>query len=146
MFRTTTFFQFASTKTALQILLQFAHDFDLTILYSKLVTINDLDNKSYGVTQCILTYSALLKLCTDKLTDCKSQITQLTTKVNHIFATLDQTNPKCAKRGIIHSLFNFLFSNLNSSADINSIKNNMPDFRGKPCRSDLQYISFPAKC
>ena len=47
----------------------------------------------------------------DKLTDCKSQITQLTTKINHIFATIDQISPKHVKRGIIHSLFNFLFGN-----------------------------------
>ena len=57
--------------------------------------------------------------------DCKSQITQLTTQINNIFATLDQTDPKCAKRGNIHSLFNFLFGDPNSSAEINAIKNNM---------------------
>ena len=70
-------------------------------------------------------YSALLILCTDELTDHKSQITQLTSQVNHIFATLDQTNTKCAKRGIMYSLFDFLFGNPNSSAEINFIKNNM---------------------
>ena len=70
-------------------------------------------------------YSALLRLCTDELTDCNSQITQLTTQINHIFASLDQTNPKHAKRGIMHSLFYFLFGNPNSFAEINSIKNNM---------------------
>ena len=32
---------------------------------------------------------------------------------------------KCAKRGIIHSLFNFLFGSLNSLADIESVKNSM---------------------
>ena len=46
-------------------------------------------------------------------------------QLNHIFTTLDQTNPKCTKRGIIHSLFNFLFGNLNSSTDIEFLKNNM---------------------
>ena len=73
MFRTTTIFQFASTKTALQILPQFAHVFEdnPTILYSKLMTNNNLDHKSYDVRQHALTYSALLKLCTDELTDCK---------------------------------------------------------------------------
>ena len=75
--------------------------------------------------QCILTYSALLKLCSDELVDCKLQIMQLTSQINNIFATLDQTGPKCAKRGIIHSLFNFLFGNPNSSEEINAIKNNM---------------------
>ena len=100
MFRVTTFFQFASTKTALQVLPQYAHDFEenLTILYSKLVTNNDLDHKSKDVRQHILMYSSLLKLCTDELTDYKSQITQLTTQINHIFATLDQTSPKHAKK------------------------------------------------
>ena len=130
MFKVTTFFQFASTKTTLQILFLYTHDFEdnLTILYSKLVNDNDIDYKSYDARQCVLMYSALLKLCTDELTDCKSQIKQLTTQANHILTTLDQTNntnPKHAKRGIIHSLFNFLFCNPNSSADIESIKNNM---------------------
>ena len=127
MFRVTSFFQFPSTKTALQTLLQYMHDLEdnLIILYSKLVKNNDLDHKSYDVRQHVLTYSALLKLCTDDLTDCKSQITQLTTQVNHIFITLDQTNPKHAKRGITYPLFNFLFGDLNILADTNSIKNNM---------------------
>ena len=73
-------------------------------------------------------YSLLLKLCMDELTNCKSQINWLTTQVNCILTTLDHTkdtNPKCTKRGVIHSLFNFLFVNLNSSADIETIKNNM---------------------
>ena len=86
MFRVTTFFQLASTKTTLQVLFQYMYDFEenLTILYSKLDTNNDLDHKFYDVRQCVLTYSALLKLCTDELTDCKSQITELTTQSNHI--------------------------------------------------------------
>ena len=52
------FIQFASTKTTSQILQQCMHDFkeNPTILYSKLVTKNDLDYKSYDVRQCILTY------------------------------------------------------------------------------------------
>ena len=52
----------------------------------------------------------------------------MTTQFNDISTTLDQTrdaNPKYTKRGIIHSLFNFLFGDLISSADIESIKNNM---------------------
>ena len=45
VFRVTTFFLFTSTKTALQILLQYVHDFEayLTTLYSKLVDDNDID-------------------------------------------------------------------------------------------------------
>ena len=121
MFRVTTIFQLASTKTALQILLQYSHDFEanLTTPYSKLVNNNDIDHKLK-----MFAYSALLKLFKDELTDCKSQINQLTSQINFILTTLDQTkdtNPKCTKRGIIHSLFNVLFGNPNSS-DIESIK------------------------
>ena len=98
---------------------------NLKPLYSNLVTNNDFDHKSYDIRQHILTYAALLKLCTDELTDCKSQITQWTTQINNIFSTLDQTGPKHANRYIIHSLFNFLFGDVNSSAEIKAIKNNM---------------------
>ena len=52
-------------------------------------------------------------------------VTQLTSQVDNIFATLDQTGPKCAKRGIIHSLFNFFFGDPNSTEEINAVKNNM---------------------
>ena len=103
------------------------HDFDknLKTLYPQSITNNDFDYESYDVRQCILTYAALLKLCIDELMDCKSQIMQLTSQINNIIATLDQTAPKCAKRGIIPFLFNFLFGNPNSSAEINVIKNNL---------------------
>ena len=74
MFRVTTIIQFASTKSAFQILVQYAHDFEdnLTILYSKFITNNDFDHKSYDVRQHVLMYSVLLKLYTDALTDCIS--------------------------------------------------------------------------
>ena len=51
VFTVTTFFQFDSMKAALSILLHYAHDFNenLKILYSKLVTNNDFDHKSYDV-------------------------------------------------------------------------------------------------
>ena len=47
--RVTTYSQFVSTKTALQILLQYVCDFEnnLTTLYAKLIS--DTDNKSYVV-------------------------------------------------------------------------------------------------
>ena len=63
------------------------HDFEknLKTLYSKFVTNNDFYHKSYGVIQHVLTYLALLKLCTDELADCKTQIMQLTTQINSIF-------------------------------------------------------------
>ena len=92
-------------------LLHYTHDFDenLKTTYSKLMTTNDFDHKSYDVRQHILTYLALLKLCSDELTDCKLEITQLTSQINNIIPTLDQSGPKHTKRGIIHSSFNFLF-------------------------------------
>ena len=91
--------------TALSILLHQVHDFNkyLKTLYSKLVTNNDFDHKSYDARQHFSTYLTSLKLCSDELADCKFQITQLTTRVNNIFAILDQTKPKITKRGIIHS-------------------------------------------
>ena len=49
----------------------------------------------------------------------------MTSQINNAFATMDQTGSKCTKRGIIHSLFNFIFGNPNSSAEINAIKNNI---------------------
>ena len=106
VFRVTTLFQFDSTKDALSFLLQYAHDFDenLKKLYSRLVTNNDFHHKSHDVRQCILTYLALLKLCFDEHMDCKFQIIQLTSQINNIFATLDQTGSKCTKRSIIHSI------------------------------------------
>ena len=127
VFRVTMFFQIDSMKVALSMLLHYEHDFDknLKTLYSKLVTNNDFDNKSYDARQCILTYFTLLKLCSDELVDCKFQIMQLTSQVDNIFATLDQTGPKHAKRGIIHSLFNFLFGSPNCAEEINAITNNM---------------------
>ena len=63
VFRVSTFYQFDLTKAALSILLHNMHDFDehLKTLYSKLVTNNTFDHKSYDVRQHILSYSALLK-------------------------------------------------------------------------------------
>ena len=86
---------------------------------------NDFDHKSCDVRQHILTYLTLLKLYSNELMDCKFQIMKLTSQVDNIFATLDQTNPKGTKRGKIHSLFNFLFGDSNSSEEINAIKNNI---------------------
>ena len=62
VFTVTTFFQFKSTKAALDILLQYMHNFNknLKALYSKLDTNNDFDHKSYDVRQHVLTYLALL--------------------------------------------------------------------------------------
>ena len=50
-FRVNTFFEFASTKTALQILLQYVHDFrQPNNSLFKLADNNDIDHKSYDVT------------------------------------------------------------------------------------------------
>ena len=80
VFRITIFFQFNSTKSTLNILLKYAHDLDKNIntLYTKLAVNNNYDHKSYDVRQQVLSYSALLTLCSDELSDCKPQITQLT--------------------------------------------------------------------
>ena len=123
----TTFFQFNPMKAALSIILHYMHDFDkhLKTLFSNLVTNNNFDHRSYDTRQHILTYLALLKLCTDEFTDDKFQIMHLTSQVDNIFVTLDQTNTKHTKRGTIHSLFNFFFGHLNSAEEINAIKNNM---------------------
>ena len=53
VFRVTTFFQFDSTKYALNTLLEYAQDLDenLKTLYSKLVTNNNYDHKSYDANQ-----------------------------------------------------------------------------------------------
>ena len=50
---------------------------------------------------------------------------QLTSQVDNIYATLDQSDPKGTIRGIIHSLFNLLFGNSYCAEEINAIKNNM---------------------
>ena len=61
----------------------------------------------------------------EELADCKFQIMQLTKQVDNIFTTLDLSNPKHTKRGIIHFLFNILFGKSNSAKEIKAIKNNM---------------------
>ena len=85
VFRVTTFFQFDSTKSTLNILLEYAHDLDKNLkTHAKLVTNNNYDHKSYDARQWIISYSALLKWCSDELSDCKLQIAQLTSQVNNI--------------------------------------------------------------
>ena len=81
--------------------------------------------------QHILTCLALLKLWSDELTGCKLQIMQWTSQISNIFCTLDQIGPKHTKRGIIHSLFNFLFGDPNSAEEINAIENNMAILKEK---------------
>ena len=74
VFRVTTFFQFDSTKFALNTLLEFAQDLDenLKTFYSKLVTNNNTyEQKMHDTNQWNLSYSALLTLCCDEILDCK---------------------------------------------------------------------------
>ena len=63
-------------------------------------------------------------------------------QVDCIFTFLDQSNPKCTKRGLSHSLFNFLFGNSNSAKEINAIKNNMAILKENQdiMRSQIQKI------
>ena len=75
--------------------------------------------------QHILFYFALLKIVFWWTCGLQIQTMQLTRQVDNIFATLDQSNLKCTKRGTICSLFNFLFGTSNSAKEINAIKNNM---------------------
>ena len=53
IFRVTTFFQLDPTKSAINILLEYAQELDenLRTLYSKLVTNNNYDHKSYDANQ-----------------------------------------------------------------------------------------------
>ena len=127
VFRVITFFQFDSTKSALNILFKYNQDLDenLKTLYSKLVMNNNYDHKSYDARQWILSYSALLTLCSDEISDCKLQIAEINNKVNNIFTTLNQSKYNHTKRWVIHSLFNFLFGTSNSAEEVTVIKNNM---------------------
>ena len=124
VFRVTTFFQFDSNKVALSILLQYMHNFNenLKMLFSKLVINNLFKSRSHNERQCILSFSALHNSNFEEHADSKVQIMQLTSQVDNIFSTLDQPNPKCTQKGIIHSLFNFLFGNSNSAKEIKAIK------------------------
>ena len=81
-------------KATLNILLHYVCDYDesLKTLDLKLVTNNNFDHKSYDARQGVLSYLALLKLCSDKLSDCKFQIIQITSQVDNILATLNQSN------------------------------------------------------
>ena len=132
VFIVTTFFQFNSTKYALNTLLKYAQDFNenLKSLYSKLVTNNNYDHKSYDTNQWNVSYSALLTLCSDEISGCKLQIADLNTQLNNIFTTLDQSEHNHTKWGIIHSLLNFLFGTSSSAEEITAIKNSVEIFKG----------------
>ena len=88
--RISTFFNFALTKNCITTFASVCMGFSRQPNTSVSKLVDDNDHKSYDIKQRVLTYSTLLKLCTDKLTDCRSQINQLTTQVNCILTTLDQ--------------------------------------------------------
>ena len=71
-----------------------------------------------------------LTSCSDEILDCKLQITDLNIQLNNIFTTLDHLKHNHAKRGIIHSIFNFLFGTSSSVEEMTAIKNNMEILKG----------------
>ena len=93
---------------------------------------NNYDHKSYDARHQILFYSASLTLYSDEISDCKLQIAELNSQVNNIFSTLAQSKHNHAKRGIIHSLFNFLFGTSSSVDERTAIKTNMEILKGNP--------------
>ena len=74
--------------------------------------------------------AALLISCSDEILDCKLQITDLNMQLNNIFTILDHLKHNHTKRGILHSLFNFLFGTSSSMEEITAIKNNMEILKG----------------
>ena len=131
VFRVATFFQFDSTKSSFNTLLEYVQDLDDNIktLYAKLVT-NNYDQKTYDANQQNLSYASLLTSCSDEICNCKCQITDLCTQLHDIFNTLNQSKHNCTKHGIIHSLFNFLFSTTGNAEEITAIKNSMEILKG----------------
>ena len=127
VFRVTTFFQFNWTKAARSILLHSSCMISIKTWkhYTQNLSLIPILIINHMMWQHILTYLALLNLCSGELADCKYQITQLTSRINNIFATPDQTGPKSTKKVIIHSPFNFLFGDPNSAEEFHAIKNNM---------------------
>ena len=73
---------------------------------------------------------ALLTLCSDEISDCKLQITDLSIQLNNIFTTLKQLKNNCTNGGITNSLFNFLFGTSSSAKEISAIKNNVEILKG----------------
>ena len=96
----------------------------------KLVTNNNYDHKSYDPNQQNLSYSAILTLCSDEISDCILQIMDLKIQWNNIFSALYQLTHNCTERVIIHSLFNFLFGTSSSAKEIAAITNNMEILKG----------------
>ena len=98
VFRVTTFFQFDSTKSSLNNLLEYGQDSDDNIktLYAKLVT-NNYDQKTYDANKQNLSYASILTSCSNEFWNCKCQITDLCTQLYDIFNTLNQSKHNCTK-------------------------------------------------
>ena len=77
-----------------------------------------------------LSYSALLTLCSDEISDSKLEITDLNIWLYNIFTILNQLKHNHTKRGMYHSLFNFLFGTSSSAKEITAIENNMEILKG----------------
>ena len=77
-----------------------------------------------------LAYTSLLTSCYNELSNCKSQIINLSMQFHDIFNTLGQSNHSHAKHGKIHSQFSFLFGTISSAEETNAIKNNMEILKG----------------
>ena len=75
VFRITIFFKFGSTKSSLNILLQYAQGLEENIqtLHTRLVTNND-NQKSYKATQRNITYASLLTSCSQEVNNYKCKI------------------------------------------------------------------------
>ena len=78
IFRVTIFFQFSSTKSSLNILLQYVQGLEENIqtLYTRLVT-NNNNQEAYKAPQRNLAYASLLTSCSQEVNNYKCQIIKL---------------------------------------------------------------------
>ena len=77
-----------------------------------------------------------MKFCT---VESKLQI-DLNMQLNNIFTTINNLKNNCTKRGIILSLFNFLFGTSSSAEEITAIKNNMEILKGNQDTEIFQFL------
>ena len=90
VFRVTIFFQFGSTKSSLNILLQYTQNLEENIqtLYTKLVTNYD-NQKTYKAPQRNLTYVSLLTSFSQELNNYRCKMIVLYTQLHNMFNTSD---------------------------------------------------------
>ena len=91
---------------------------------------DNYDQKTYDAYQWNLSYAPLLTSCSNKIWNCKCQITELSTQLHGNSNILDQFKHNHTKHGIIHSLFNFLFGATSSTEEITAIKISMDILKG----------------